>query len=191
MTAPTPLNYFKTAPDSLCVRNSAESDMPAIQGIYAHHVLTGLASFEETPPDTAELGQRRAVILRLGLPYLSAEIDGRVVGYSYASPYRPRPAYRHTIENSVYIAEGFAGRGIGKALLRELVARCETGPWRQMLAIIGDSGNAGSIGLHHSLDFRLIGTLRAVGFKHGRWLDTVLMQRELGAGGSRPPMPQA
>lgn len=161
--------------------------MPAIQAIYAHHVLTGLASFEETPPSVEEMLARRQAVLGLGLPYLAAEAEGRVVGYSYASSYRPRPAYRHTVEDSVYVAPGEAGRGIGGALLAALIARCEAGPWRQMLAVIGDSGNAGSVALHRRFGFEPVGTLRSVGFKHGRWVDTVLMQRSLGPGDRTPP----
>jgi phosphinothricin acetyltransferase len=130
---------------------------------------------------------RRASVLDLGLPYLAAEAAGQVVGYSYATGYRPRPAYRHTIEDSVYVAERMQGRGIGRALLSALIARCETGPWRQMVAVIGDSGNAGSIALHRQQGFRLVGTFEAVGFKLGRWVDTVLMQRALGPGGAAPP----
>lgn len=164
---------------SVTVRASAEADLPAIQAIYAHHVLHGLASFEEEPPTVEEMGARRATVLRLGLPYLTAELDGDVVGYSYAGPYRPRPAYRFTVENSVYVRNGLAGRGVGKALLIELIARCKAGPWRQMLAVIGDRDNWASIGLHRSCGFRTIGILEAVGHKQGRWVDSVLMQRAL------------
>lgn len=163
--------------------------MPAIQAIYTHHVLYGLASFEETPPSVAEMLARRQAVLGLGLPYLAAELDGRVVGYSYATSYRPRPAYRHTVEDSIYVADGLGGRKIGSTLLGALIARCEAGPWRQMLANIGDSGNAGSIGLHASQGFRQIGTLDAVGFKFGRWVDSVLMQRPLRGGNASLPTP--
>jgi phosphinothricin acetyltransferase len=164
---------------NVTVRDAAEADLPAIQAIYAHHVLHGLASFEEEPPAAEEIGARRASVLRLGLPYLAAELDGEVVGYSYAGPYRPRPAYRFTVENSVYVRDGLAGRGIGKALLAELIARCEAGRWQQMLAVIGNRENLASIALHRSCGFRMIGVLAAVGHKHGRWVDTVLMQRAL------------
>lgn len=164
--------------------------MPPIQAIYAHHVLHGLATFEEVPPPVAEMAARRASVMQAGLPYLAATIDGAVVGYAYATAYRPRPAYRHTIEDSVYVAHGLGGLGIGGALLAALIARCESGPWRQMLAVIGNSGNAGSIALHRRLGFQPIGTLSAVGFKLGRWVDTVLMQRALGDGaGSAPRLP--
>ena len=169
------------------VRNAAEEDLPAIAAIYAFHVRRGLATFEEVPPTVEELDSRRAEILRRGLPYLVAEVDGEVVGYSYATAYRPRPAYRHTVEDSVYVREGFQGRGVGRALLTELIERCSAGPWRQMVAVIGDSGNVASIALHGSLGFEAVGTLRGVGFKLGRWVDTVLMQRALGQGSRTRP----
>ena len=159
--------------------DASEEDVAAVAAIYEHHVSTGLASFEEAPPDLAEMQRRRNEVLRQGLPYLVARLDGAVAGYAYASPYRARSAYRFSIENSVYVADGMAGRGVGSALLSELIARCEKGPWRQMIAIIGDSGNAASIALHKAHGFRLVGTLEAVGFKHGRFIDTVLMQRAL------------
>ena len=133
------------------VRDAADADLPAIQAIYAHHVLHGLASFEEEPPTVEEIGARRANVLRLGLPYLAAELEGEVVGYSYAGTYRPRPAYRFTVENSVYVRDGLAGRGVGKALLVELIARCEAGPWQQMLAVIGNRENRASIALASQL----------------------------------------
>jgi len=163
------------------VRDSRDDDMAQVETIYAHHVLCGAASFEEEPPTLAEMARRRADVLGRGLPYLVAELEGRVVGYSYATPYRTRPAYRFTIENSVYVENELGGTGIGRALLAALIARCEAGEWRQMVAVIGDSHNAPSIGLHARLGFRPIGTLRAVGFKFGRWVDSVLMQRELEA----------
>ena len=161
--------------------------MASVQRIYTHHVLHGLATFEEVPPSVEDMLGRRAAVLDLGLPYLVAERAGEILGYSYATFYRPRPAYRHTIEDSVYLAEGLGGQGIGAALLSDLIRRCETGPWRQMLAVIGNSANAGSIGLHRKLGFEHAGTLRSVGFKLGRWVDTVLMQRTLGAGDAVPP----
>lgn len=169
------------------VRDANEEDMVPIAPIYAYHVLNGLATFETAPPSASELSSRRDAVLAVGLPYLVAEMDGRILGYSYATAYRPRPAYRHTIEDSVYVADGCHGRGIGSALLRELIRRCETGPWRQMLAVIGNSGNEGSIALHHRLGFETVGTLRSVGFKFGRWVDTVLMQRPLGEGDQTLP----
>lgn len=175
-------SMLKTA---VFVRDAREADIAAVQEIYAHHVLHGLTSFEETPPSTEEMIGRREAVLRLGLPYLVAEMDGRIVGYSYASSYRPRPAYRHTVEDSVYVRDGLAGHGIGRALLGMLIRRCEAGPWRQMLAVIGDSANDASIGLHRAHGFVPVGRLDAVGFKFGRWVDSVLMQRPLGADASR------
>ena len=172
---------------ALIIRDARDADMDAIQAIYAAHVLRGLASFEEVPPTPGEMRERRASVLKLGLPYIAAERNGTIVGYSYATTYRPRRAYRYTVENSVYIAEGLGGNGIGTALLRELIARCEAGPWRQMIAVIGDSANAGSIALHRRLGFQMVGTLPAVGFKFGRWVDSVLMQRALGAGDTTLP----
>jgi phosphinothricin acetyltransferase len=186
MTTP-PVPDSTPLPRRLVVRDSIPADVPAIQSIYAHHVLHGLATFEEVPPSVAELLVRRGSATDLGLPHLVAELDGGVVGYSYAMPYRARPAYRYAIEDSVYVAEGQGGRGIGGALLRALVDRCERGPWRQMLAIVGDSGNAASIALHRRMGFQHVGTLASVGFKLGRWVDTVLMQRALGPGDRVPP----
>lgn len=173
--------------DDLLIRPSAECDLPAIEHIYAHHVLHGVASFEETPPDVAELGRRRVSVLNLGLPHLVAEGPEGVLGYAYAGSYRPRPAYRFAVEDSIYVAPDLGGRGIGSALLSHLIAECEKGPWRQMIAVIGDSGNAGSIALHRRFGFALTGTFRSIGFKHGRWLDSVLMQRALGPGDTTPP----
>lgn len=170
----------------LAIADAIEADFEAITAIYGHHVRHGLASFEEEAPSCAEMLSRREKVQALGLPYLVARLGGRVAGYSYATSYRPRPAYRHTVENSVYIDKDLAGRGIGTALLLELIARCQCGPWRQMIAVIGDSANTGSIELHRRCGFRMVGTLEAVGFKHGRWVDTVLMQRTL----SRAPVSQ-
>ncbi|MDX3970179.1 MAG: N-acetyltransferase family protein [Bradyrhizobium sp.] len=169
------------------IRDADQADMAQVQAIYAHYVLNGLATFDETEPSVAEMLARRASALMAGLPYLVAEADGRVVGYSYATSYRPRPAYRHTIENSVYVAHDLHARGVGTALLTALIARCEAGPWRQMIAVIGNSENAGSIALHRKLNFQSVGTLSAVGFKLGRWVDTVLMQKALGPGSTSLP----
>lgn len=169
------------------VRESAQADMVEVQRIYAHNVLTGLASFEEKAPSLEDMLARRATVLAAGLPYLVAKVDDRVAGYAYASDYRPRPAYRYTVENSVYVADELQGLGIGRSLLGALIARCEAGPWRQMVAVIGDSGNVASIALHEKLGFRMVGRLEAVGFKLGRWVDTVLMQRSLGQGGRALP----
>jgi len=169
------------------VRESCEQDLPAIAGIYAHHVTSGLASFEEVPPTVSELRTRRAAILDSHLPYLVAELDGEVVGYAYASGYRSRSAYRYTIEDSVYVANRLRGRGVGGALLAALLERCETGPWRQMLAVIGDSANAASIGLHSALGFASVGVFKNIGYKFGRWSDSVIVQRSLGRGAAAPP----
>jgi L-amino acid N-acyltransferase YncA len=172
---------------AIFVRDASDADMHAVTKIYAAHVLHGLASFEEIPPSLEDMHSRRASVLQLGLPYLVAVMDGCVVGYSYATFYRTRPAYRYTVEDSVYVEDGLNGRGIGTVLLAELIARCERGPWRQMLAVIGDSGNAGSIALHRRMGFTPAGSLTAVGFKLGRWVDSVFMQRALGAGDSTFP----
>jgi phosphinothricin acetyltransferase len=161
--------------------------MPSVARIYGYHVRNGLASFEEEAPSVEELARRRADVLGHGLPYLVADLDGTMLGYGYASPYRARRAYRYTIENSVYVEHSAVGRGIGSALLGELIARCEAGPWRQMIAVIGDSANRASLRLHERAGFRRIGTLGAVGFKLGRWVDSVLMQRALGEGDRAPP----
>ncbi|MEM7023420.1 MAG: N-acetyltransferase family protein [Pseudomonadota bacterium] len=169
------------------VRDATDADIPAIHAIYAHEVLHGLATFEEVPPPVDELLARRQTVLDQGLPYLAAHLDGRLVGYSYASAYRARPAYRNTLEDSIYVAHGMQGRGIGGTLLSALIKRCEMGPWRQMLAIAANGEQTGSIALHEKHGFRRVGHLEAVGFKHGRWLDTVLMQRALGVGSSTLP----
>jgi L-amino acid N-acyltransferase YncA len=169
------------------IRDAAETDMGAVQGIYAHHVLRGLASFEETPPSLYELLRRRISVLAAQLPYLIAERDGEVVGYSYATEYHSRSGYRHTIEDSVYVAAGLGGQGIGGTLLQALIARCETGPWRQMIAYIGNSANTASIALHRRMGFQMVGTLSSVGFKLGQWADVVLMQRPLGVGDRSMP----
>jgi L-amino acid N-acyltransferase YncA len=161
------------------IRDATEADVPQIAEIYGHHVMKGLASFEEAPPAAEEILARMRSVRELGAPYLVAEQDGRVVGYCYASLYRTRSAYRHTLEDSVYIRDGHAGRGLGRALLEALLERCAKGPWKQMIAVIGDSANHASIELHRSLGFREVGTLEAVGFKFGRWVDSVFMQRAL------------
>lgn len=166
---------------SLIIRDSHTNDLSSIKDIYAHHVLNGTASFELTPPDITELAERRAGILAKGLPYLVAELNGRVVGYAYATPYRPRPAYRFTVEDSVYIREGFHGKGIGKALLQEVIDRCTTAGYRQMLAVVGDASPP-SVALHRSLGFEIAGVFKAFGFKFGAWRDTAMLQRSLGEG---------
>ena len=169
------------------VRAASEADMGAVRDIYAHYVLRSLATFEESPPTLEEMLSRRRASVDPGLPYLVAEARGQILGFAYAAAYRARPAYRFAVENSVYVADGSRGQGIGSALLGELIARCERGPWRQMIAVVGDSANSGSIALHKRFGFESIGTLRAVGFKHGRWVDTPILQRALGPGGDEPP----
>jgi len=166
---------------AIVVRDGSEADMAAVRDIYAHYVLHSLATFEETPPTLDEMLGRRRASVDLGLPYLVAEAETEILGFAYAAAYRSRPAYRFTVEDSVYVADGLGGQGVGSALLGELIARCEGGPWRQMLAVVGDSANSGSIALHRRFGFELVGTLRSVGFKHGRWVDTPILQRPLGA----------
>lgn len=169
------------------LRDSRADDSPAIAAIYGHWVRHGLASFELDPPDAAEMARRRLAILEGGYPYLVAEAGGRVLGYAYAGPYRTRPAYRFAVENSIYVAPDAGRGGIGQALLRALVGRCEEAGFRLMVAVIGDSGNAPSIALHRSCGFAPAGMLPAVGWKHGRWVDSVLMTRPLGEGAATPP----
>lgn len=171
---------MQTAP--LLVRPSTPADLGALRDIYALAVTQGTGTFELDAPDLAEMARRRDDVLSKGLPWLVAEQDGRVLGYAYANHFRPRPAYRFSVEDSVYLHPDAQGRGIGRALLAELVARCQAAGARQMLAVIGDSANHGSIGLHRALAFERCGLLQAVGWKFGRWLDVVLMQRALGAG---------
>ncbi|RED52355.1 GNAT family N-acetyltransferase [Aestuariispira insulae] len=171
----------------ITIRPAHSDDLPAITEIYGHHVRHGLASFEETAPDLAEMTARFTTLANLNYPYLTALKGERVLGYAYAGPYRTRPAYRFTVENSVYVAPDATGLGAGGALLDALIAACEEGGFRQMIAVIGDSGNAASIGLHGSRGFEHAGVLAHVGFKHGRWVDSVFMQRTLGPGGNSLP----
>ncbi len=177
----------EVSPPEIVVRDAGEADMLTVQGIYAHYVLSSLATFEETPPSLEVMLARRRACLGHGLPYLVAVADGEVVGFAYAGAYHARPAYRFTIEDSVYVADGMRGRGVGSRLLTVLLERCEAGPWRQMVAIVGDSANAGSIGLHRRFGFELIGVLKSVGHKFGRWVDTPILQRALGAGDGEAP----
>ena len=172
---------------NLVLRPSLESDIPAIAAIYAHAVLHGTASFELDPPSEAEMARRRAAILEGGYPYLVAERDGELLGYAYAGAYRTRPAYRSTVEDSVYVAPSAQGQGIGRALLAALIRHCEALDFRLMVAVIGDEDSRGSIALHRSLGFEPVGILKGIGYKHGRWLSTVLMQRSLGRGIAEPP----
>jgi phosphinothricin acetyltransferase len=171
----------------MIIRPVAAADLAAVADIYAHYVLHSTVSFEEVPPGAEVMAQRHAAVTSQGLPYLCAQIDGAVVGYAYAGPYGTRTAYRFTVEDSVYIAPEFQGRGVGKALLSAVIAHCEAMGLRQMLAVIGDSGNAGSIALHTALGFTPAGTGRSVGWKKGRWIDIVWMQRALNDGAASAP----
>jgi phosphinothricin acetyltransferase len=170
----------------MIIRPAESGDVTAIADIYAHHVIHGLGTFEEVPPDAAEMAARKAAVDSLGLPYLVAD-DGGVVGYAYAGPFRTRAAYRYTVEDSVYVAPGRVGGGIGRALVTRLIGICEDLGLRQMMAVIGDSANAASIGLHRSLGFEITGLSPAVGFKFNRWVDVVWMQRRLSGGEGRAP----
>ena len=172
---------------SVLIRPSVDADIPAITAVYAWNVLNGLGTFEEIPPDEAEMARRRAAFLERGLPYLVAELDGEVVGYCYAGPFRLRAAYRYTVEDSVYVSPAAVGKGVGRALLTALIQACEALGLRQMCAVIGDSGNAASIGLHASLGFDKKGVFPDMGYKFGRWVDLVWMQRPLNSGGETPP----
>ena len=169
------------------VRAAAQGDLAAIQAIYAHHVLRGLATFEEMPPDVEEMRRRHADVTARGLPYLVAVERGEVLGYGYCAPYRARSAYRYALEDSIYIKDGHLGKGIGTQVLTQLLRICEGLGYRQVIAVIGDSANAGSIALHARLGFVRVGTLRSTGYKLGRWVDSVLMQRPLGPGDGTPP----
>jgi phosphinothricin acetyltransferase len=176
---------------SLEIRPAAAADLPAITEIYEHAVRYGTATFELIPPDLAEMTRRFEVLMDGGFPYLVAALEGGVVGYAYAGAYRPRPAYRFTVENSVYLQPAMHRRGIGMQLLQRLIAESEQRGFRQMIAVIGDSANAGSIGVHARCGFQMIGTHPDVGFKFGRWLDTVMMQRALGEGAKMLPADNA
>ena len=171
---------------ALLIRPSTQADLPAITAIYADAVLHGTGTFELEPPDAPEMARRRQDVLDKGLPWLVAEADGRVLGYAYANHFRPRRAYRFCLEDSIYLHADARGRGIGTLLLTELVARCEAAGARQMLAVIGDAANVGSVGVHAALGFAHTGVLKAAGWKFDRWLDVVLMQRALGSGDSQP-----
>ncbi len=176
-----------SAPSSLSLRPATPADIPAITAIYGPNVRDGIASFEYDPPDAAEMAKRQAAILDAGYPYLVAEIDGAVAGYAYASAYRSRPGYRFACENSVYVAPSAQGKGVGRALLARLVDDCTALGYRQMIAVIGNLGNHGSIALHRAAGFTVVGVLPSLGWKLGRWVDCVLMQRPLGEGDRTPP----
>jgi L-amino acid N-acyltransferase YncA len=172
---------------TLYIRPSTQADLPAITAIYTDAVMNGTGTFELDAPDSAEMSQRRSAVLANGWPWLVAESDGQVLGYAYANPFRPRRAYRFCLEDSIYLAPAARGHGVGRLLLAELLARCEALGARQMLAVIGDAANAGSVGVHAALGFEHTGVLKAAGWKFGRWLDVVLMQRALGTGNADAP----
>jgi L-amino acid N-acyltransferase YncA len=169
------------------IRAAASADIPAITAIYGHAVRYGTATFEVAVPDEAEMAERLRALVDGGFPYLVAEIDGAVRGYAYAGLYRSRAAYRYTLEDSIYIAPDFHGLGLGRALIDRLIADAAAGGFRQLIAVIGDSSQVASIALHRAAGFRMVGTCEAVGFKFGRWIDTVLMQRALGPGADGIP----
>ncbi|MBO9686360.1 MAG: N-acetyltransferase [Mitsuaria chitosanitabida] len=171
----------------LVIRPSLEGDIATIQQIYEHAVLHGTGTFETDVPDRAEMARRRTEVLSRSLPYLVAERDGQVLGFAYANYFRPRLAYRYFVEDSVYLAPTAQGQGVGRLLLAELIARCEAAGARQMVAVIGDSQNLGSIGVHRTLGFEQTGLMKSAGWKFGKWLDVVLMQRQLGQGDSSSP----
>lgn len=168
--------------EAIIIRDARDADIPVIASIYGHHVLHGLASFETEAPGAQEMARRRTEILARNFPYLVAELDGGVAGYAYASHYRTRFAYRFSVEDSIYVDPACARRGVGHKLLAELIVECGKRGFRQMIAVIGDSGNFPSIRLHEGCGFTLTGSFKSIGFKHGRWVDSVLMQRALGKG---------
>ena len=169
------------------IRPSRDEDVAAIAAIYHHHVCHGTGTFEIDPPSEAEMTTRRADVLSKGLPYLVAEDKGRVIGFAYCNWFKPRPAYRFSAEDSIYVAPDAHGQGVGRALLTALCKEAERAGVRKLLAVIGDSGNAGSIGVHRALGFEHVGVVKSCGWKFERWLDIVLMEKPLGAGDSSPP----
>ena len=171
------------------LRDADSGDAEAIAALYAHYVRTSIATFEETPPDSAEVAKRIAAVQGAGLPWVVAnDVEGALLGYAYASSYRTRSAYRYTLENSVYVSPGTTGLGVGATVMREVIRRCTALGFRQMLAVIGDSANTASTALHSSLGFTMVGTHVALGYKHGRWVDVVHMQLALGEGARTPPL---
>jgi L-amino acid N-acyltransferase YncA len=171
----------------MIVREATEADAPALAAIYGDAVLHGFGTFEEEPPTPQDMDGRRRAVQEKGLPYLVAEVDGQVLGFAYAGPFRPRAAYRYTLEDSVYVSPDAKGKGVGRAVLTAVIDACEALGIRQLMAVIGDTGNLGSIGLHRALGFEQTGVGRSVGFKHGRWVDIVHMQKALNGGDSLPP----
>jgi L-amino acid N-acyltransferase YncA len=171
----------------MIIRDATADDAPALAAIYGHAVRHGFGTFETEPPDAAEMDRRRRGVQGHGLPYLVAEADGKVLGYAYAGPFRPRPGYRFTVENSVYVAPDAQGKGVGRAVLTAVLAACEAKGMRQVVAVIGDSENAASIALHRSLGYVDAGVGKSLGHKHGRWVDIVWMRKPLNGGDTRPP----
>jgi L-amino acid N-acyltransferase YncA len=171
----------------LLIRPSTPDDVPAIAAIYGWHVQNGTGTFELEPPGPDDMGKRRDDVLSKGLPWLVVEEAGEVLGYAYGNWFKPRPAYRFSVEDSIYLAPEAAGKGLGRALLAELLATLERGGIRKVMAVIGDSANAGSIGVHKALGFEQVGIVQACGWKFGRWLDIVMMQRAIGEGDQTPP----
>jgi phosphinothricin acetyltransferase len=171
----------------MIVRDATEADAGSLAAIYGDAVLHGFGTFEEEPPSAADMDARRRAVQAQGMPYFVAELDGQVLGFAYAGPFRPRAAYRYTLEDSVYVSPDAKGKGIGRAMLSAVIAACEALGIRQLMAVIGDSGNSGSIGLHRSLGFEQTGVGRSVGFKHGRWVDIVHMQKALNGGDGLAP----
>ena len=171
----------------MIVRAATEADAAALAAIYGDAVLHGFGTFEEDPPSAADMDGRRRAVQDRGLPYLVAEIDGQVLGFAYAGPFRPRAAYRYTLEDSVYVSPDAKGKGVGRAVLAAVIEACEALGIRQLMAVIGDTGNSGSIGLHRALGFEQTGVGKSVGFKHGRWVDIVHMQKALNGGDGRLP----
>jgi L-amino acid N-acyltransferase YncA len=186
-SAPVHTGVSRAPGSQVVIRDAEPTDMDDVQRIYAYHVLQSTATFEETPPDVIEMQSRLAHVKSQGTPWLVAEMDNEIVGYCYAALYRPRVAYRFTLEDSIYLAEGQGGKGLGKALLGALIERCEQGPWRQMIAVIAGTNNVGSIALHRSHGFTHAGTQVATGYKFKQWIDVVFMQRALGEGSTTPP----
>ncbi|SFC46868.1 phosphinothricin acetyltransferase [Polaromonas sp. OV174] len=172
----------------LLIRPSHDQDIPAITAIYAHHVLHGTGTFETEPPSASDMAARRADVLAKGLPYLVAEQDENIAGFAYGNWFKPRPAYRYSVEDSIYLAPDLQRRGLGRALLTELLARCEAVGVRKVMAIVGDSANAGSVGVHRALGFTQVGVIESCGWKFGAWRDIVIMQKTLGLGDTRPPV---
>lgn len=172
------------------IRPSRSEDIPAITAIYAHHVLHSTGTFETEAPGVNDMTARRSDVLSKGLPHLVAEQDGKIVGFAYGNWFKPRPAYRYSVEDSIYLAPDLHRKGLGRALLAELLARCEAVGIRKVMAIVGDSANAGSVGVHLALGFTQVGLIEACGWKFGAWRDIVIMQKTLGAGNTEPPLEQ-